>query len=123
MSDHGMSDERILGDGSFVESLIAHQAAEAFDRRYEWKRRGCNLDGIARRVAEILEINQEDVFAKGNRKVKVKARSMLCYWAVREAGLSIRSLAKRLDMSAPGVGYAVERGAAIVLENKYVLLP
>jgi putative transposase len=47
---------------------------------------------------------------------------MLCYWAVREAGMSISLLAKRLGMSAPGVGYAVERGAAIILENQYVLI-
>jgi DNA-binding Lrp family transcriptional regulator len=40
----------------------------------------------------------------------VKARSLLCYWAAREAGIPLRSLAERLGISAPGVGYAVERG-------------
>lgn len=120
--DHCMSDERILGNGSFVDTIIS-QSAEAFDRRYELKRRGYDLNGIARRVADVLRIKEEDVFAKGSQKMKVKARSILCYWAVREVGLSIRALAKRLDMSAPGVGYAVERGAAIVLENKYNLIP
>jgi putative transposase len=121
-SDHIMSDERILGDGSFVESVIA-QASETLDRRYELNRRGYDLDGIAGKVADILKIKQEDVFARGSQKLKVKARSMLCYWAVREVGLPIRSLAKRLGMSAPGVGYAVERGAVIVHENQYSLLP
>ena len=48
---------------------------------------------------------------------------MLCYWAVRETGMSIRSLAKRLDMSALGVGYAVEKGSAIIRENQYRLIP
>jgi len=36
---------------------------------------------------------------------------------------SPRDYMGRLDMSARGVGYAVERGAAIVLENDSVLLP
>ena len=121
-TDHAMSDERILGDGSFVDSVIA-QANEIFDRRYEVKRRGFDLDGIACRVANILDIKDGDVFVNGNQKTKVKARSLLCYFAVREAGLSIRSVAKRLGMSAPGVGYAVERGASIVMENQYRLLP
>lgn len=120
-SDHAISDERILGDESFVDSVIA-QSAEAFDRCYELKRRGYGLDRIAERVADILKIKKEDVFAKGNQTMKVKARSMLCYWAVRETGMSIRSLAHRLGMSAPGIGYAVERGAAIIRTNQYELI-
>ena len=119
--DHTMSDERILGNGSFVDSVIA-QASEVFDHRYELKRRGYDLDGIAGRVADILNIKRDDVFTKGSQITKVKARSMLCYWAVREAGFSIRAVARRLGMSAPGVGYAAERGAVIVLENQYDLL-
>lgn len=122
-SDHAMSDERILGDGSFVDSVIAQAAAEEFDRRYTLKRKGYDLAAIAGRVAEILGIKKEDVFSKGSQKMRVKARSMLCYWAVREAGMSIRTLAKRLEMSAPGVGYAVERGAAIIQENQHKLIP
>ena len=95
---------------------------EELDRCYELKRRGYDLVHIALRVADILSIKNEDVFAKGSQTMKVKARSMLCYWAVREAGMSIRLLAKRLVMSAPGVGYAVERGAAIIRENQYGLM-
>ena len=117
-----MSDERILGDGPFVDSVIA-QAAEAFEHNYELKRRGYDLDRIAGRVAEILSMKKEDVYARGSQATKVKARSILCYWAVREAGMSIRYLAKQLAMSAPGIGYAVERGSAIVRENHWSLLP
>ena len=80
------------------------------------------LDVVAGRVADILSIKKKDVFAKGSQTTKVKARSMLCYWAVREAGMSIRLLAKRLGMSAPGVVYAIERGAAIIRENQYGLI-
>ncbi len=121
MCDHMMSDERILGDEAFVDSMIV-QAAEAFDRRYELKRRGYDLDRIAGRVADILNMKPEDVFAEGKQVMKVKARSLLCYWAVREAGMSIRSVARRLGMSSPGVGYAVERGVALSRENKFHLL-
>ncbi len=53
--------------------------------------------------------------------MKVKAKSMLCYWAVRETGMSIRSLAKQLGMSGPGIGYAVERGASLIRVNKFDL--
>jgi len=53
----------------------------------------------------------------------VKARSLLCYWAVREAGIPLRTLAMRSGISAPGVGYAVERGEAIIRGSKLELIP
>jgi hypothetical protein len=53
---------------------------------------------------------------------KVKDRSLLRYWAVRAAEIPLRTLSKRLRMSAPGVGYAVERGEAIVKESHYELI-
>jgi len=50
------------------------------------------------------------VFSKGRQQRKVKAESLLCFWAVREIGMSLRELAGRLEMSAPGVEFVVERG-------------
>jgi len=119
--DHIMSDERILGDSEFVESVLA-QANEEYERRYELKLRGFDLERIAERVAELYGMKKEEVFSKGRQREKVKARSLLCYWAVREAGISLRTLAGRLGISGPGVGYAVERGAALVRENNYALM-
>ena len=119
--DHIMSDERILGDSEFVQSVLA-QANEEYDRRYELKLRGFDLERIAERVAELYGIRKEEVFSKGRQREKVKARSVLCYWAVRDAGISLRTLARRLGISGPGVGYAVERGAALVRENNYALM-
>jgi len=36
--------------------------------------------------------------------------------------MSIRQVAKRLEMSPPGVGFSVERGEAIAHENAYHLI-
>ncbi|MBW1796740.1 MAG: hypothetical protein JRJ38_20385 [Deltaproteobacteria bacterium] len=52
----------------------------------------------------------------------MKARSLFCFWpacagtadrAVSELGMSLRELARRLEMSSPGVGFSVERGETI----------
>jgi hypothetical protein len=83
--DHVMSDERILGDSEFVESVLT-QASESYDRRYELKLRGSDLERIAERVAEVCGIGKEEVFSKGRQRDRVKARSLLCYWAVRRRG-------------------------------------
>ena len=37
----------------------------------------------------------------------------VCFWAVTELGCGQKELAKKLDMTQPGVGYAVIRGEAI----------
>ena len=80
------------------------------------------MERIAKRVAEICGVEEKEVFSKGRQQKKVKAGSLLCYLAVMEAGISLRTLAKRLRMSAPGVGDAVERGKAIVQESHYELI-
>ena len=90
---HVMSDERILGDTDFVDSVIS-QSAEAFERRTKLRRQGYDLDRIAEKVSEVLGMTPNDVFSKGRQDRKVKARSLLCYWAVRELGMSHTNLAR-----------------------------
>ena len=48
-----------------------------------------------------------------------KARSLFCYWGVRELGISLTELARRLGISVAGVGYSVERGEMTARENDY----
>jgi len=119
--EHVMSDERILGDSAFVEDLLS-QADEAYERRYELKRLGYNVDRIAKRVAEIYEMDPAEVLSKGRQKLRVKARSLFCFWAVKELGMPLRELSRRLEISPPAVGYSVERGEAIAREKGYRLI-
>ena len=81
------------------------------------KRRGYDLDSIAERVAEIYGMKPGEVLSKGKQQGKVKARSLFCFWAVRELGMSLRDLAKELEMSPPGVGFSVEKEETIAREN------
>ena len=50
-----------------------------------------------------------------------KDKDLLCYWAVRELGISCTNAVKRLGMSQPGVGYAVSRGGKIAKKHKFQL--
>jgi REP element-mobilizing transposase RayT len=60
--------------------------------------------------------------ARGRQQQRVKGRSLFCYWEVKELGVALTDLARRLRMGPAGVGYAVQRGAAIANENGYRLL-
>jgi len=119
--DRIKGDERILGDGEFVTALLS-EAKEKFERGYKLKELGYDLKKIGQMVSAIYDIEIEEIYSKGRRKVQVEARDLLCYWAVRELGISCTDLAKQLEMSQPGVGYAVNRGEKITKEHKYQLL-
>lgn len=117
---HIMSDERILGDSDFVDSVIS-QSGEQYERRHRLKRQGFDLDRIAARVAEVLSMEPDEVFSKGRQDRKVKARSLLCFWAARELGMSHTELAKKLEMSLSNIGFSVERGESIAKRDTYSL--
>lgn len=114
------SDERILGGSDFVDEVLSH-ANERFERKYELKRLGYDLDRVAARVAEIYAIEVKDIFLKGKYQKRVKARSLFCFWAVRELGMTLTELAGHLAISVPGVGYSVARGEKIAKENRFEL--
>jgi putative transposase len=117
---HVMSDERILGDSDFVDSVIS-QSQEHYERRHKFRRQGYDLDRIAERVSEVLGIKRDEVFSKGRQGRKVKARSLLCYWAARELGMSHTALAEALEMSIAGVGFSVDRGELIAKKGNFSL--
>ena len=105
----------------FVDSVLS-EAGEKYERRHKLKAQGYDIERIAERVAEIYEMEIREVLSKGRQNRKVLARSLLCFWAVRELGVPLRDLAKKLGMSGPGIGYAVGQGVPIALENNYQLI-
>ena len=115
------SDERILGDGDFVDSVLT-AANEAMERRYYLQSSGFNLGMVAARVAKELGMRPEDVWAAGRYRHLVEARSLLCYWAVRELGVSMASLARKLEISVPAVSKSVIRGEEIARVRGYSLI-
>jgi len=117
---HLKSDERVLGDSDFVENVLK-AADESLERKYQLKSKGYDIDKLADRVAEIFTIRPEEIFQPGKQPVKVKARSLLCYWAVRELGFTMADLAPKLNISQPAVSISAQRGERIALENGYLL--
>ena len=110
--DHMKSDERILGDGEFAQ-FVLDKAKERLEERYQLKAQGYSLDKVAIRVSSELGIDAEQVWMPGKHPITVKARSLLCYWAVRKLGFSATELSKKLGISQPSVSISVKRGEGI----------
>ena len=67
-------------------------------------------------------IERRKIFQPGKQPVKVKARSLFCYWAVRELGFTMADLAPKLNISQPAVSMSAQRGEQIASENGYSLM-
>jgi putative transposase len=115
-----VSDERILGEGDFVESIL-NEADRQLSDRQRYQAAGFGLDELSILVAELLEINPSQVWAAGKQPERVKARSLFCYWAVRELGYTATSIGLKLGVSQPAVSQAVRRGEVLVAERGWQL--
>ncbi len=63
-----------------------------------------------------------NIWASGKERKLVEARSVLCYWAVRELGLTLAELSRRLKLSLSGISLSVKRGERIVQDKCYKLV-
>jgi REP element-mobilizing transposase RayT len=111
-------DERILGDGDFVQNVLL-EAKEAYERKYRLKARGINLDDIADKAAEIIGVDAALIWSKGRQAKVVQARSLLCYWAANELGVSQSALSKRLELAPSAISLSVVRGRELVRKYNY----
>jgi REP element-mobilizing transposase RayT len=114
-------DERILGDGEFTQSVL-DAAHEQYEERYHLQAQGYDLDQAAKRISTLLGIKPEQVWAAGKHPLTVKARSLLCYWAVRKLGFTATEVSRQLGVSQPSVSISVKRGEKIARTGKLKLI-
>jgi putative transposase len=114
-------DERILGDGDFVEKVL-NEARESLERKYTLEAQGYDFDWLVRHVAKLLDIEPKDVLARGKYKQSVKARGLLCYWGTRELEMTTVELAKKLNLAQPTISQSVMRGRKIAEKEGLKLL-
>ncbi len=114
------SDERILGDGDFVDRVLS-VSQEQMERKYRLRAQGLNLERVMSLVSGLMGVEASRIFHGGKEREIVSARSLLCYWTVRELGMSMADLSRKLDLSLAGVSQSVKRGEKLVHEKGYKL--
>lgn len=120
--DYQKGDERILGNGAFVERTLA-AAEENYERRHRLRSKGYDIDRVAKFISGLLGITQEEVMRPGRVRGRLgaKARSLLCYWATMELGMKQSRLADVLHLTQPAISVAAKRGAEVIKESGYSL--
>ena len=71
-------------------------------------------------VKDVKALNKYP-FTGHKQRTRVEARSLLCYWAVRDLGITMAELARRLNLSLSWVSLSVKRGGRIAQEKGYKL--
>ena len=104
---------RTIADTGGMDICFKDEAKERLAERYRLQAQGYDLEKVTRRVSSELGIDPEQVWAAGKHPITVKARSLMCYWAVRRLAYSATELSKKRGVSQPSVSISVRRGEKI----------
>jgi chromosomal replication initiation ATPase DnaA len=114
-------DKRILGDGDFVEKVLAIPQ-ESRECEYHLLAQGIDLEKIVERGAALMGVEPSMIWVPGKERNRVSARGLVCYWAVRHLGMSLAELSRRLRISLSGVSQSVKRGEELANARGYRLI-
>lgn len=106
------SDERILGDGDFVESVLAG-ANEALETKIPRTETGLTFDSLVERLATTFNLSPSEILSTSKQPTRVRARSLLCYYAVQTLGMTATAVAQQIGLTQSAVTRAVERGSCL----------
>ena len=114
-------DERILGQGDFVETVLK-AAQENLDQKFRIRALGYDFDWLLGRVLGLFGLTFKELLTGGKQRRTIKARSVLCYWGTRELGMSAVSISKKLNIASSTASESAMRGRQIVEEHGWKLL-
>ncbi|MFH1991524.1 MAG: transposase [Pseudomonadota bacterium] len=99
--DRIKGDERILGNGNFVQEVL-EGCRQQFERRYLYQAKGYDFDWLVDQVATLFGLEQDVVTRAGRSPDTVEARSVPCYWAARELGQHLGAVQKAWHFATHG---------------------
>lgn len=76
-----------MGDPFFLQ--------EQMERKYTLMAQGYDLDKIIERISSLMNLEPSEIRAESKERRRVAARSLLCYWAVRDLGICLAELSKQ----------------------------
>ena len=118
---HLKGDERILGDSDFVETVLETQK-ERLERRFQLQKQGIDFEEIVEQAAALFNLEPDQVVSPAKQKLRVQARSLVCYWAVKELRMKGVEVARKLQFNKSTVSRAVLRGEKIAADMKVKLI-
>jgi len=121
MKEYWRGDERILGDGEFVRTVLK-LAGEEMKRKEKLLREGWTLDRLVKSICEIMRVDPNDLRKKGRASDLSGAQGLIAYFGYRALGISGNELTQLFGISRPALSKAINRGESIAKEKAIKLL-
>lgn len=112
-----MGDERILGSGDFVQSVL-ELTREQYEKKTLARVMGLELKTLTDRVTKLLDLVPADVCSTGRQRLVARARAIICFLAIEYLGISGREVSLRLNLSPSAVSKLLQRGRKDELTEK-----
>ena len=116
-----MSDERILGSGGFVESVLKETEGREFLRE-RVRRKVLSLDLLVKRVAEQTGLGTESLLMKGRTSPVSRAKAILVFLGTEYLGKTGQEMALATKMSVQAASKARFRGKGLLTNREIEML-
>jgi REP element-mobilizing transposase RayT len=107
--DRQISDQRILGDGEFVQQMLG-EMDEMGSRNLRLPKERISLDSLAKRVCEVHGVRRGELLSGSRRHEIVEARQVMSRLSVKELGYSGAEVARYLGVTNSCVTRAAATG-------------
>jgi len=115
------SDERILGDGEFVNQALK-EADEHIDTKEKLLNEGWDLERLINTVCKRLKVVPTSLVRRGREDNLSKAKALIAYWGNSSLGISRNKIAASFGVSGTAITYKIRDGEKVALEEGLELL-
>jgi len=112
----GRPDPRVLGSETFMKKILEQQERRNQDQGLA-KKKGIGIEGLMGRAAKEFGVTVEEITGGSQRWAVCGARSVFCYLASRDLGLTGRELSRMLHLTPAAIHYAVIRGQKLLKDR------
>ncbi|MBI5604324.1 MAG: hypothetical protein HY879_13330 [Deltaproteobacteria bacterium] len=100
-------DERILGDGYFVQAIL-EEADQKLVRQIRARKKAGALPRIIKEKCREAGVNEIELKSGSRRKAVSELRRRLCFYLYRELGLPMAEIARQVGVGTTGVAMAIK---------------
>jgi chromosomal replication initiation ATPase DnaA len=101
---------------------VLKEQNERMEQRFRLRDQGYDIEKVIERVPELFSLSKQDIVRPSRQRQRVMARSVLCYWAIREPGMSGSEVSKILKPDQSSVSRAVGRGERLANDRNRSLI-
>jgi hypothetical protein len=100
-------DERILGDGDFVQAIL-EEADQKLARQIRARKKTGLLSEIIEERCRESGVNEVELRSGSRRKAVSELRRWLCFYLYRELGIPMAEIARQVGVGTTGVAMAIK---------------